>query len=125
MDREPSTRPRATWRSPRSSPTSRTRARPRNRASASAPLISPSPQPAEPPPAGETREIPPAPAGGPINLNSATFEQLREAGLSVTQTGRVLAHRERSGGFQSLDELDAIPGFPREFLDQIKPRLTA
>ncbi len=63
--------------------------------------------------------------GGPINLNTATFEELREAGLSVTQTGRVLAHRERGGGFTSVDELDDIPGFPRDFLDVVKPKLTA
>jgi DNA uptake protein ComE-like DNA-binding protein len=60
----------------------------------------------------------------PLNLNDATFEQLREVGLSVTQTGRVLAHRERSGQFGSIDELEGIPGFPSEFLDQIKSRLT-
>jgi DNA uptake protein ComE-like DNA-binding protein len=59
-----------------------------------------------------------------LSLNDATFEQLRDVGLSVTQTGRVLAHRERSGHFESIDELEGIPGFPRDFLDQIKPRLT-
>lgn len=68
---------------------------------------------------------PPMPASGPVNLNDASFEELRNAGLSVTQTGRVLAHRERGGGFSSVDELDEIPGFPREFLDQVKPNLTA
>lgn len=71
-----------------------------------------------PPPA------PVAPAGDPINLNEATFEELRDSGMSVTQTGRVLAHRERSGGFKSIDELESIPGFPREFLDEISSRLT-
>jgi hypothetical protein len=60
----------------------------------------------------------------PLNLNDATFEQLRDVGLSVTQTGRVLAHRERSGHFESIDELEGIPGFPAEFLAQIKARLT-
>ena len=44
--------------------------------------------------------------------------------MSVTQTGRVLAFRERNQGFKSLDELDAIPGFPRDFLDDIKQTLT-
>lgn len=66
---------------------------------------------------------PSAPADA-ISLNSATFEELRGAGLSVTQTGRVLAHRERGGGFSSVDELDEIPGFPRDFLEQVKPKLT-
>ena len=60
---------------------------------------------------------------GRISLNNATFEELRDAGLSVTQTGRVLAYRERSGGFGSVDELDSIPGFPKDFLMRIKERL--
>ena len=59
----------------------------------------------------------------PLNLNDATFEQLRDVGLSVTQTGRVLAHRERSGRFGSVDELEGIPGFPRGLPrpDQVPP----
>jgi DNA uptake protein ComE-like DNA-binding protein len=81
-----------------------------------------------PPPSGSPVDVPPPPeaAGeeGTINLNEASFEQLRDAGLSVTQTGRVLAHRERGGGFRSLDELDEIPGFSQDFLDRIKSRLT-
>jgi competence protein ComEA len=83
---------------------------------------------------GDESEAPQAPASGggggagdegAVSLNTASFEQLRNAGLSVTQTGRVLAHRERAGGFTSVDELDEIPGFPQEFLDQVKPKLTA
>ena len=66
--------------------------------------------------------IPPGP-GAPVSLNQATFEQLRGVGLSVTQTGRVLAYRERSGGFSSVEELGSIPGFSREFLDQLAGRL--
>ena len=71
-----------------------------------------------------TEAAEPQSSGGPVNLNEASFEELREAGLSVTQTGRVLAHRERGTGFASVDELDDLPGFPREFLDEIKPKLT-
>ncbi|MGH2950691.1 MAG: ComEA family DNA-binding protein, partial [Solirubrobacterales bacterium] len=61
---------------------------------------------------------------GDLNINSASYEELRGLGLSVTQTGRVLAHRERAGGFSDLDELDQIPGFPRAFLAEIKRQLT-
>ena len=43
--------------------------------------------------------------------------------MSVTQTGRVLAHRERVGGFRSLDDLDEIPGFEAGFLEVLKVRL--
>jgi DNA uptake protein ComE-like DNA-binding protein len=41
----------------------------------------------------------------------------------VTQTGRVLAHRERQGRFSSVDVLDEIPGFPRDFADELKTKL--
>ena len=41
----------------------------------------------------------------------------------MTQTGRVLAHRERTGGYESLEDLDEIPGFPTGFLDDLKARL--
>ncbi len=87
-------------------------ARPRGRQAAAEPA------PAEPPPEPET-----ASAQEPVSLSSASFEQLRAAGLSVTQTGRVLAHRERTGGFSSLEELTTIPGFPRELLDSLRGRL--
>jgi hypothetical protein len=58
-------------------------------------------------------------------LNQATYERLRSLGLSVTQARRVLAHRERSGGFRSVDELDEIPGFPRILLEELKQALAA
>src|SRR5206468_3759251 len=39
---------------------------------------------------------------GMVNLNTASFEELRAANLSVTQATRVLAHRERLGGYSSV-----------------------
>jgi DNA uptake protein ComE-like DNA-binding protein len=66
---------------------------------------------------------PAAPGGtGSINLNTVTFEQLRQENLSVTQATRLLAHRERLGRFGSVDELDQVPGFPQEVLDDLKSR---
>jgi len=64
------------------------------------------------------------PAGESLNLNEATYEDLRRLRLSVTQAGRLLAYRDRAGGFKSLDELDGIPGFPKPFLTELKLRLT-
>ncbi|MFI5028120.1 MAG: ComEA family DNA-binding protein [Solirubrobacterales bacterium] len=64
-----------------------------------------------------------APSGG-INLNTVTFEQLRSENLSVTQATRLLAHRERLGRFGSVDDLDQVPGFPQEVLDDLKRRST-
>jgi DNA uptake protein ComE-like DNA-binding protein len=63
-------------------------------------------------------------AAGQINLNSVTFEQLREQNLSVTQATRLLAHRERLGGFQSVDDLDQVAGFPQDVLAEVKQRST-
>jgi len=90
-------------------------------------------EPASPPPADPVEPGPEAPSPVPpddedapsVDINEATFEELRGVGLSVTQTGRILAHRERSGGFGSVDELYELPGFPREFLDGVRARLTA
>ena len=42
----------------------------------------------------------------------------------MTQATRVLAYRERLGGYSSLDDLDEIPGFPKDFLARIKQRVT-
>ena len=43
--------------------------------------------------------------------------------MSVTQTGRLLAHRERVGGFSSIDELAEIPGFSAELVGEIRQKL--
>jgi competence protein ComEA len=66
----------------------------------------------------------PSTDGGTINLNSVTFEQLRAQNLSVTQATRLLAHRERLGGFSTVDDLDQVAGFPPEVLADIKARAT-
>lgn len=73
----------------------------------------------------EPESSPSSPAEGAaaIDLNRASYEQLRGLGLSVTQTGRLLAHRERVGGFSSAKELDGIPGFPQSFFDEFKDRI--
>ena len=60
----------------------------------------------------------------PLNLNSVTFEELRSQGLSVTQSTRLLAHRERIGGFTSVDDLDQVAGFPADLLASVKSRAT-
>lgn len=59
-----------------------------------------------------------------VNLNEATFEQLRAMDMSVTQATRVIAYRERQDGFDSIDDLDSVPGFPRPFLEKLKRQLS-
>jgi len=87
------------------------------------PDTEPEPEP-DPAPDPTAQVSPAAPSGGPVDINSASYEDLRGLGLSVTQTGRVLAFREREGSFKSLDELDSITGFPRGFLDDLKTHLS-
>jgi DNA uptake protein ComE-like DNA-binding protein len=58
-------------------------------------------------------------------VNEATFEQLRSLGMSVTQATRVIAYRERKAGFDSIDDLDSVPGFPKKLRSELKDKLTA
>ena len=60
----------------------------------------------------------------PLDLNVVTFEQLRAQSLSVTQATRLLAHRERLGGFKTVDDLDQVAGFPQDLLEDLKGRST-
>ena len=80
---------------------------------------------AEPEPESPAAEPSPAPepAGEGLDLNKATFEDLRELGFSVTQATRVITYRDRQSGFDSLEDLEGVPGMPREFLREIEPRL--
>jgi hypothetical protein len=58
--------------------------------------------------------------GAALDLNSASFEELRGVGLSVTQSARVIAYRDTRGGFGSLDDLAAVPGFSRETISSLR-----
>jgi DNA uptake protein ComE-like DNA-binding protein len=58
-----------------------------------------------------------------LDLNAATFDQLRGLGLSITQTSRLIAHREMAGGFDGVGELDEIKGLSRETIAQLRSRV--
>jgi DNA uptake protein ComE-like DNA-binding protein len=60
---------------------------------------------------------------GRLDVNSATFEQFRDLGLPVTQCARIISYRDLRHGFGSLDELDGIPGLPRETQTTLKSQL--
>jgi capsular exopolysaccharide synthesis family protein len=61
---------------------------------------------------------------GPVDLNEVTYEELRALDLSTTQAKRLIAYRERQGGFSSVDDIDDVPGFPDELRDGLKRRVT-
>ena len=72
----------------------------------------------------EPQRVATAQSGEAINLNTVTFEQLRALGMSITQSKRVIAYRERLGGYETVDDLDAVPGFPMAFRAELKSKLT-
>jgi DNA uptake protein ComE-like DNA-binding protein len=57
---------------------------------------------------------------GKLDLNAASFEQLREVGLSVTQAARLIGQREQHGGFGSVDDVDRVVGLPRDVKQSLK-----
>ncbi len=59
----------------------------------------------------------------PVDLNQATFEQLRGLGFSAAQTNRVIAYRDRLGGYRSVDDLETVPGIQRDFVRKLEGRL--
>jgi DNA uptake protein ComE-like DNA-binding protein len=67
----------------------------------------------------------PAPAAnGRVHLNEVSFEELRDLGLSVTQSARVIAYRDVRGGYGSLDEIDEVPGLPKDTRRLLREQLT-
>lgn len=73
---------------------------------------------------GGTRKRDRAGSASPrLPLNDATFEELRELSLSVTQCARLIATREMRDGFDSFNELEELRGFPRETIALLKREL--
>ena len=66
----------------------------------------------------------PAARNGRLNLNQASFAELRSLDLSITQSHRLLAYRKRIGGYESLEQLNDIPGFPSAVRERLKRRAT-
>jgi competence protein ComEA len=63
----------------------------------------------------------PTAASGPVDLNSATVEQLDTLpGIGPSTAAKIVAYRQAHGAFRSLSELDAIPGIGAGRLAQLK-----
>jgi competence protein ComEA len=61
----------------------------------------------------------------PINLNTATLEQLDTlAGVGPATAQKILAFREERGGFGSVDELAQVPGIGDKRLASLKEQVT-
>ena len=63
---------------------------------------------------------PGAPAG-PVQLSTATLEQLDTLpGVGPATAQKILDYREKHGAFSSVDELDAVPGIGPKRLEQLR-----
>ncbi len=74
-----------------------------------------------PRPAQQTKR---RPSAAPINLNTATKTQLITLpGIGPAYAERIIAYREQTGGFTSVDELLAIKGIGKKKLEKIRPHV--
>jgi competence protein ComEA len=63
----------------------------------------------------------PAPASGPLHLNTATLEQLDALpGVGPVTAQKILDYRQQHGAFSSIEDLDAIPGIGSARLEQLR-----
>jgi hypothetical protein len=77
-----------------------------------------------PPPKRSERAATTRPGNGALDLNRASFEDLRDIGLSVTQSARLVAYRDTGHSFGSVSEVEEIPGFGQATLRILRERTT-
>ena len=53
-----------------------------------------------------------------------SLAELRSLNLTTTQSHRLLAYRKRIGGYESVEQLDDVPGFPKVVKERLKHQLT-
>ena len=63
----------------------------------------------------------PVAPSGPVNLNSATLEQLETLdGVGPATAQKIVEYREQHGGFKSVDELDQVSGIGEKRLAALR-----
>ena len=67
----------------------------------------------------------PAAAGAPVDVNSATVDQLETLpGIGPTLGAAIVQERERNGPFRSVDDLNRVPGIGDGRLSQLRDLVT-
>jgi len=72
--------------------------------------------------AAEKGKQPPA---TPVDLNSATVDQLEQLpGIGASTAAAILKFREKSGAFQRVEDLLAIRGISKNKFEKLRPYVT-
>jgi len=72
-------------------------------------------------PGGAAAEAPSA----PVNLNSATTEELQTLdGVGPATAADILEYRTQQGGFRSIEDLDQVPGIGPKTMEALRDRVT-
>jgi competence protein ComEA len=73
---------------------------------------------------GGAAALAPRAPGVPLNLNTATIEQLDELdGIGPATAQQILDYREANGGFGSVDELNRVPGIGEKRLASLREQV--
>ena len=66
-----------------------------------------------------------ATAAAPVNLNTATMDQLATIpGIGVKTAERIIAYREKNGGFKKIEDLMNVSGVGEKSFLKMKPLIT-
>ncbi len=67
----------------------------------------------------------PETTGAPVNLNTATVDQLESLpGVGPATAKRILEYRQKIGGFKKIEELMNVRGIGEKAFLRLKPRVT-
>lgn len=67
----------------------------------------------------------PGAPSAPVNLNTATEQQLETLdGVGPATAAKILDYRRTNGGFRSVDDLDAVPGIGPKRLAALRDKVT-
>ncbi|MEU4197954.1 ComEA family DNA-binding protein [Kribbella sp. NPDC026611] len=82
------------------------------------------PPPTHPPGSSTTNSSPTPAATDPVNLNTATLDQLDALpGVGPVLAQRILDYRTQNGPFTTIDQLQEVPGVGPKKFDSLKPHV--